>query len=169
MTDKITQAELKARLDYDPETGIFVWRETFCGAALKGWPAGRPGTGRAAGYIRITINRREYKAHRLAWLWMTGEWPARQIDHRNTIGTDNRWSNLRACTQSQNKANAKAYKTSKTGIKGVSLHSATGKWHATIQVNKKTIYLGRFTEINDAARAYQQAADKYFGEFSRPA
>lgn len=168
MTDKITQERLKERVSYNPETGIFVWRETFSGTCREGWPAGRPSTGRAAGYLRITIDAREYKAHRLAWLWMTGEWPAKQIDHRNGDGSDNRWSNLRACSQSQNKGNSKVYKNSKTGIKGVSLHSATGKWHAVIQVNKKSIYLGRFTEIDDAVEAYRQASEKYFGEFSRP-
>lgn len=168
MREVITLDRIKQRLDYDPETGIFVWLDTLGGKCLKGWPAGRMGTGKAAGYLRITVYGREYKAHRLAWFWMTGEWPENQIDHINGNPSDNRWSNLRLATQNQNKQNSGVYKNSKSGVKGVSWHLATGMWRAVIQVNRKQVYLGRFEDINDAARAYQQAAEKHFGTFSRP-
>lgn len=163
----LTLERLKARLIYNPETGIFVWTETFSGTCRQGWPAGRMGTGKSANYLRITVDGREYRAHRLAWLWMTGEWPISQIDHINGRGDDNRWSNLRSATQSQNKANSPVYRNSKSGIKGISWNASSRKWNASIQVNKKLIHLGRFADINDAAKAYKLAAEKYFGSFSR--
>lgn len=165
MSKAISWERLKERLDYDPETGIFVWRETLGGHCRKGWPAGRMGTGKAANYLRVTVDGREYKASRLAWFWMTGEWPAHQVDHIND--QSNRWSNLRLATQSQNKANSRVYKNSKSGIKGVSWNASSKKWNASIQVDGILHHLGRFENINDAALAYKIAAEKYFGEFSR--
>lgn len=167
MSEPISWERLKERLDYFPETGVFVWRETFGGTCRKGWPAGRPGTGKASGYTRITVDLREYKAHRLAWLWMTGEWPVGQIDHINGRGTDNCWSNLRLATQSQNKGNSRVYKNNMSGVKGVSWNKEVRKWNAVIQVDGTSHQLGRFKNFDDAARAYKLAAEKHFGEFSR--
>jgi HNH endonuclease len=165
----ITVERLKERVSYDLDTGVFVWIETLGGKCRKGWPAGRLGTGKASGYVRITIDGREYKVHRLAWLWMTGEWPIEQIDHRNGNPSDNRWVNLRLATQSQNKANSGAYRNSKSGVKGVSWNKLARKWNSAIQVDGKQIHLGRFEKIEDALAAYQIAAKGNFGEFSRTA
>ena len=79
---EITQAELRRRLDYDPETGVFTWRITVNSRAIAGETAG---TKNGLGYHQLTLDRKIYLAHRLAWLYMTGEWPKDQIDHRNTM------------------------------------------------------------------------------------
>jgi HNH endonuclease/AP2 domain len=158
---------LKQRVSYNPETGVLVWRETLSGMCREGWPAGRLGTGKAAGYVRVTIDNREYKAHRLVWLYMTGEWPSKQIDHINGNPSDNRWCNLRLATQSQNKANSRVYKSNKSGFKGVSWNKSSKRWNATIQVNKRQIHLGRYHDINDAVAAYRKAAEEHFGSFHR--
>ncbi len=162
-----TLEEIKARVEYNPKTGVFVWKQTLGGKCRKGYPAGRMGTGKAAGYMRVTIGGREYKAHRLAWLFMKGEWPTQQIDHINGLPHDNRWANLRLATQSQNKANGKPYKNNTSGFKGVSWNKQAAKWQASLQANKKLIYLGRYVNIADAIDAYNKAAERYFGDYHR--
>jgi len=167
MNTELTLERLKERLDYSPETGIFVWRETFSGMCRKGWPAGRQGTGKAAGYMRINVDGVEYKAHRLAWFYVTGEWPKGQLDHINMVGTDNRLANLRECTQSQNKANSRVYKNSKSGVKGVTWRKDRNCWQACIQKDGKQKHLGFFGDINSAASAYKKAAEAMYGDFHR--
>ena len=159
--------KIEDRISYNPETGVFVWKQTLSGFCRQGKPAGRMGTGRASGYMRITLAGREYKAHRLAWFIMTGEWPNKQIDHINGVPHDNRWSNLRLATQSQNKANGPAYKNSKSGFRGVTWDKRVNRWFAAIQVNGKQKFLGRFVNIADAVDAYQKAAKEHFGGYSR--
>jgi len=164
---ELTVEFLKSRVTYDPETGIFVWCNGY-GGVREGFPAAKPCSGeRAKGYSRVVIDSREYKAHRLAWFYMTGEWPPDQIDHVNGIGSDNRWVNLRLANQSQNKANSRAYINSKSQIKGVIWSARDQIWLATIHVNGKQVYLGRFTDVREAAKAYRKAAEEYFGAFSR--
>jgi HNH endonuclease len=165
----LTHTELKSLLSYDPEAGVFVWLTTRGGRCRQGCIAGRRGTGKASGYIRLNVNGREYKAHRLAWFYMTGEWPPEQIDHRNMDGTDNRWVNLRLATQSQNKANSRVYANSKSGFKGVTWRADHKKWQSTISANKKQRHLGYFERVEDAVKAYRTAADELFGEYHRPA
>jgi hypothetical protein len=163
----LTLEFLKSRVEYDPAHGVFLWRNGY-GGRISGGLAGRKTTPhRDGGYWRVTIDNREYKAHRLAWFYMTGEWPSPEIDHINGDGLDNRWSNLRLATKSQNKANNRRYKNNKSGFKGVSWSVEAQKWHATIQVKGKQIYLGRFTDIREAAEAYRKAAAEHHGAFSR--
>jgi hypothetical protein len=88
-----------------------------------------------------------------------------EVDHRNRNGLDNRRGNLRACTDSQNQANRKAFgKGSK--FKGVWFEKQSGKWRSQIMVNRRAIRLGRFDEEEKAARAYDAAAREHFGEFA---
>ncbi|KXJ56550.1 MAG: hypothetical protein AXW12_00525 [Thalassospira sp. Nap_22] len=158
----ITQEELKAILSYDQETGAFTWLSAH-GPMPKGMTAG---TLNKTGYIHIQINGRRYGAHRLAWLWMTGEWPKRQIDHRNNIRNDNRWTNLRKATKSQNCANSLTYKTNTTGFRGVSWHQRDQVYIAAIggRVNRR--HIGTFRSKEDAARAYDEVAKDIFGDFA---
>lgn len=157
----ITEGRLKEVLSYDPDTGLFVWLVT-----RRGLKAGSIAGGlRPDGYVRICVDGRLYYAHRLAFLFMEGRWPAHVIDHANGNPSDNRWANLRAATQSQNLANAA--KQDLHRYKGTSFQKEKGKWRATIQVNRKQRSLGLFDSELEAHKAYCDAAELYFGEFAR--
>lgn len=116
----LTQTRLKELLSYDPETGIFTWVKTVSNRAPAGKTAGADGHG----YRDIRLYGRLYKAHRLAWLYMTGDWPLDQIDHINGTRSDNRWVNLRAATLTENNRNIGTQVNSTTGYKGVSKHGS---------------------------------------------
>ena len=155
---------VKSRLSYDPNTGIFVWKNSGSPVQRRcGMAAGSS----VNGYVRIVLEKRSYAAHRLAWLVMTGKWPSDLVDHKNMIPSDNRWSNLREASNSQNLANASAHKNNISGLKGVYSRKRFKKWVAQIKVGGKAKYLGSFENKEDAAAAYFNAAKKYHGEFAR--
>jgi len=151
---------------YDPETGVFTRRVTRRGGGIAGSVAGSP---HGAGYLRISIDRRDYLCHRLAWFYMTGEDVPEgyEIDHKNLHRADNRWDNIRLATPSQNKCNA--IRKGRLLPKGVSLHAATGRYFAQISIKGKPIFLGRFDSPFDAAKAYVFAANDIHGQFARVA
>ncbi len=153
----LTQAELRELLDYDPETGVFRWKKIIYSASRVrvGEVAGFKATG---GYMELRIARAYWKAHRVAWFWVHGEWPPALIDHINHDIQDNRICNLRLATILQNRQNLKRYKSNKSGYKGVYWHSGNNKWAAHISVNGKRTYLGGFEQIEDAAAEYARAA-----------
>jgi hypothetical protein len=155
----ITAERLREALHYDPETGSFTWRINR--RAIRAGNAA--GTKKSNGYIQIRIDQKTYLAHRLAWLYMTGDWPPHTIDHSNTDVSDNRFRNLREATQSQNNGNANLTKKNTSGRKGVSWKKSRGKWVASIHQK----HIGIFENLDDAAKAYAKAAQEYFGEFAR--
>ncbi len=110
------------------------------------------------GYLTVQINGKNYKAHRVVWAMVNGYWPKHYIDHINGIRTDNRISNLREATHSQNLCNCKHYSNNKSGMKGVSFHRGTGKWVAQITVNGTPKYLGLFEKKEDASLKYLEYA-----------
>jgi hypothetical protein len=153
----LTQAEIKELLRYDPTRGVFTWLV----AAGKRVKAGSvAGTLLSDGYCRIQIKGKRYKAHRLAWLYVHGQWPSNQIDHRNRIRDDNRIGNLREATTMQNAMNRS---TNTSGVPGVSWYRGMCKWQAQIWVGQKPKHLGYFANIEDAAEARRMAELKYFG------
>lgn len=160
----ITHQRLKEVLHYDPETGIFTWLMFRGGKATAGIRAGRT---HYRGYRYIKVKQVAYAEHRLAWLYMIGKMPADQIDHINGDKADNRFSNLREATNSQNHMNRPVRSDSRSQAKGVKWLPANKKWTARIQVGNKRIYLGFFTTMEEAAEAYRRGAEKYFGEFAR--
>lgn len=151
----ITQSELKDILHYDQGTGVFTWIKNSIVA----------GTVEKKGYIAIKINRKSYKAHRLAWLYIYGNFPKEQIDHLNGIKNDNCINNLREATASENMLNRKQFKNSSAEFKGISFHKKQQKWTAKIQINKQRIWLGSFYSASEAAIAYKNAAIKLHGNF----
>jgi hypothetical protein len=117
------------------------------------------------GYIRIAIDYKYYLAHRLAWLYVYGEWPSGRLDHRDLDRANNRIANLRPATDMQNCANAKRRVDNSTGFKGVSTRQ--GRYIAQINRDGRRICLGRFDTPEAAHEAYKAAALKHFGEFAR--
>jgi len=161
---ELTAKRLREVLHYDPETGVFTWAVTLSQRAIAGSVAGSV---HASGYRYIGIDGQRYPAQRLAWLYMTGEWPSDLVDHENLTPGDDRWSNLREATRAQNAWNAPCHRDNTTGFKGVYWHKAAGKWMAQIKANGRLVYLGLFTDINAAAAAYAGAAHRFHGEFAR--
>lgn len=160
----ITADDLRGLLDYDSHTGIFTWRTSPSRNIKIGDVAGGV---QNRGYCRIRIHRRDYLAHRLAWLHVYGKWPPSEIDHSNGDKTDNRISNLRVATHSQNLANIRPHRDNACGVKGVRWHKRDRKWVAQIRVAGRERHLGNFECLRDAAEAYERAAIKYFQHFAR--
>jgi hypothetical protein len=161
--NRLTQKELKEILNYNPETGIFTWIIDANSSVRSGDLAG---TIVKRGYVTIGIRCKDMRAHRLAWLYMTGEWPKGQVDHINESKNDNRWSNLRIATSSQNRMNIGLRSDNTSGYKGVSWNKGSRKWICTIGINGKTKYLGLYLDVKEAHNAYKKASLKYHGEFS---
>ena len=119
------------------------------------------------GYLVIMIARKTYKAHRLAWLYVNGAWPAGQIDHINGVKSDNRICNLREATNAQNAVNTGVIKTNTSGLKGVSYSSSHRKFRAQIMRGGRNRTIGLFDSAQAAHEAYAKAATECFGEFAR--
>lgn len=164
----LTAARLRAVLSYDPATGVFARLVDANNRCKAGSKVGTPGTN---GYVLISVDSKRYKAHRLAWLYMTGEWPAQLIDHANGTTSDNSWVNLREATRSQNGANSKVSrsKAKASPYKGVYLDRKLNKWMAQVSPNGKRITIGRFSTPEQARDAYNDKAREVFGEFARAA
>jgi hypothetical protein len=154
----MNQYQLKKILRYHPSTG-HIYRLKTISNRVRGSIAG---TVWKNGYRVITIDRKHYKAHRLIWFYMTGKWP-HIVDHINLDKTDNRWCNLRECTQAQNQYNSKA--RNKLGVKGVEIDGRQFRAKATF--NKKFYHLGLFPTLEEAANAYKQFARNHHGEYAR--
>ena len=159
---RLNATRLREVLAYDPETGIFTWIIKPGNLPLVG---ARAGWREKDGSARIMVDRHRYFSHRLAWLWMTGEWPPSLIDHKDTDRSNNRWKNLRLATQSQNLGNSKRPRNNMSGFKGV--RRVNGRWHARIKVGYVEKHLGYFDTPEDAHAAYCAAAKQHFGEFAR--
>lgn len=160
-------------LNYDPDTGIFVWKSRPASMfpderAAKIWNtrfAGKQaGRLKQSGYSEISIHSVKYYSHRLAFLLMEGEWPSGDVDHVNQDKADNRWANLRHATRSQNNANRGKQINNSSGYKGVTFHR--GKWRAKIKHGGHHIDLGRYESKEQASHAYIAAANKMYGEFA---
>lgn len=152
--------ELRDLLTYDPDEGEFRWRSDGLGKRKAGAIAGSAGKRG----VTITINHRNHSAHRLAWLYMTGKWPECIIDHIDCDPLNNKWSNLRQATHSQNSCNIRG--RSASGFKGV-YRSSKNTWRATIAVNGQSYRVGNFRTREEAANARQVFAERLHGEFAR--
>jgi hypothetical protein len=158
----LTAAVLRDALHYDSETGQFTWKSPRPKIRV-GEVAGKIGT---HGYRLICLNRKSYGAHRLAWLYVTGDWPEAEIDHINHDRLDNSFANLRSASRVQNLGNKIRQSNNKSGIKGVFREKRRNKWIAEIRRGSTRLYLGQYDDINHAAEAYRVAASKLYGEFA---
>lgn len=161
----LTAEGLRQVVSYDPETGDFI--------AIIRRPPVEPGQpcGRidSRGYRIVWIARRPYRAHRLAWLYMTGDWPQQEVDHKNLVKDDNRWANLRLATTAENQRNTGLRRDNTSGLKGACWIRSTGSWQSYIRVNGRQLHLGYFATKEEAHAAYVAAAREHFGEFARAA
>lgn len=159
-------ARVRELLDYDPKSGLLTWKSDRSNIR-----AGTEAGCRKRTYILVSIDDCVYRAHQIIWLWVTGEWPANFIDHRDLDKKNNRWTNLRLANKSQNMANRGPQVNTSSGLKGAHRYRAGEKygkpWQAGIQVMGRSIHLGHFRTAEEAHAAYCAAAQKHFGEFAR--
>lgn len=156
--NNLTAQHLREILDYDPETGNLTSRVNR-GTIKIGQ---RLGSAHNKGYLLIGIDGKKYLSHRIAWLWMTGQWPKDSVDHMNGEKTDNRWSNLRDIPQSINVQNQhRAHRHARSNLLGATWHSRDKVWTAQININGKRCHLGSFSTDVEAHEAYMKAKSKY--------
>ncbi|HCI1792470.1 TPA: HNH endonuclease [Pseudomonas aeruginosa] len=160
MSETLTQERLKELLSYDAATGEFTWMVRKGSRALPGAAAG---SNDGQGYVRIAIDGCRYRAHRLAWLYCYGKWPAAQVDHLNHRRDDNRLSNLREVSHSENQRNASLCRRNTSGELGISLEISRQKWRVLISIDGtgKRKHIGYFSSIEDARSARDEAYERH--------
>lgn len=154
----ITQERLKKLLDYDPLTGVFTWKVSKSKSIRIGRIAGFINF---FGYRMISIDNKQYREHRLAWLYIYGEFPQHGTDHVNHVRNDNRISNLRDVKQSENVRNAEMRKDNTSGITGVSWDKRDNKWHAQIKVDRRSTCIYSGDDFFEACCRRKSAEIKY--------
>lgn len=147
----ITQKEALDLFDYCPDTGVLLWKKS-------GKIAGNISV--SDGYISVYCRGRNYKAHRIAWLIMYGEWPI-QVDHVDHNRINNKISNLRNVSQTENSRNMRLRRRNTSGHVGVCWHKKGNKWMAYIHLAGKFKSLGLFSDISDAVAARNKASENY--------
>lgn len=167
---ELTQSYLKTILHYDPDTGCFTWLPRPSGSFKRyrqfltwnlRFSGKEAGSVDALGYVRLGINGRRHKAHRLAFVYMAGAFPDTEIDHINGDKRDNRFANLRAVSRSVNQKNAAIRKDNISGCTGVSWGKLTCKWVVRITSAGRTYKLGEYADLGDAVEARKAAEIKY--------
>jgi hypothetical protein len=152
----ITAEDLAKVVSYDQKTGDFTRVST-------GNVVGEPDR---KGYLIFVVTGIAVRAHRAAWLYMTGKWPEGEIDHINGVTSDNRFSNLRECSHQQNNHNQPIRKNNTSGVKGVYWNSAAKKWDARVCLNYKIHNGGLFDSLEEASAAVRSLRERLHGEFA---
>ncbi len=157
--DLLTAELVRELLDYNPDTGVLTWRRralhwfatdrayAIWNTRFAGAPAG--GAKNATGYKEVRIFYRCFLAHRVMWLWMTGEWPPGEIDHIDHDRANNAWLNLRAVSTAENLKNASRRRDNTSGVTGVCWHANVGKW----MVRVGRTYIGVYASFDEAVAA----------------
>lgn len=152
MTTALQIERLRALYRYEPATGNFIrliaigHHDTHRAGKISGCVC------KKSGYVLLRIDGTLYRAHRLAWLYMTGEWPVNDVDHENRVRSDNRWANLRPATRAQNLQN-RITSRGRAGLLGVRTRSS-GRFNASITVDGRTHDLGWFSDPHTAHATY---------------
>ena len=154
----LSALDVRELLLYDEVSGQFTWRHTMGGKARAGTVAGSRDS---KGYTQIKVNGRLHLAHRLAWLYVHGEWPKGHLDHIDRNQTNNAIGNLRPCSHAENHQNTGVRSDNTSGATGVSFNAKSGKWLAYINVNGKRVRLGLFASLGAAVLARATAKRKH--------
>ena len=170
-----TQVHLQEWFDYDPETGIFVWRKEPC--QIGSMLGNIAGSIRENGYVTLSVpGFGQYRAHLMAWIYVHGlTIGGAEIDHEDTNPSNNAIGNLRLATPTQQQQNRKVQSNNRSGLKGAYYHACHKgkKWRSQIKIDengvKRLIFLGYFHTAQEAHEAYGRAALTYFGNFARTA
>lgn len=154
----LTADRLKELFSYSPETGLFtrrvrVGQTGYAGVVMP--PSDK-------GYVRFPVDGCHYFAHRLAWLYMTEEWPAHEVDHEDRDRSNNRWKNLRAATPKQNRENIGEQRNNTSGHRGIHWLKATSKWCARISHHGRRIALGCYLDKAEAIEVRDLAETMLF-------
>lgn len=158
---KPTQARLKELFSYARSTGLFTRLTSYKG---KNFEAGEiAGCLSDKGYVMISVDGKQYRAHHLAWVYVHGIWPVK-LDHKNRKRADNRFRNLRESTQQQQLWNQSKRACNTSGVKGVCFDKATGMWMAQFR-NGSIKYKKRFPSKQQAKVAYDAVAKLSAKEF----
>ncbi len=158
----LTQERVRELFDYNPETGVVVWKKkssTRATAARIGKRAGS--TSAHSGYRSLCVDGKYYPEHRVIFVYMTGKMPGQQVDHINGVKDDNRWCNLRQATHSENQRNKKRSKKNTSGRTGVYYRKNRNTWVALIWVDRKLIGLGSYKTKREAIIARVKGEKKY--------
>ena len=149
MKPDLTQARLKELLHYDPETGHFTWLAARNNFVPKG---ARAGCQHPSGYRYIKLFHKSRSEHRLAFLYMVGVFPPKEVDHINRVKSDNRWSNLRPATRVDNMSNLGVAKNNTSGHRGVYWYSRDGRW--AVRFRKR--HVGYYDTFEEAVIAVEK-------------
>lgn len=145
-------------LEYNEKTGIFIWKKSRGGSAIKGNIAGY----NREGYIIINLQKKNYSAHRLAWLYTYGEWPEQYIDHIDRNKSNNAISNLRDVSPSENMQNMSNISNNSTGYTGVYYDKSRNKYVVQVKIDKKTKTIGRYVTLDEAILIRAEYVKKYY-------
>ena len=162
MAEATLVTRLRDILNYDPDTGVFTRKMRTAQRHQVGDRADFIiASGAQKGYYRVTVDSVRYMAHRLAWLYVYGVWPTKDIDHWDTDRGNNRIRNLRDVTNQVNRENMRNPRSdNSTGFLGVVLNKPNGKYRARIQVGKKGRHIGLYKTAEEAHVAYVIAKRK---------
>ncbi len=149
---KIDQETLKSLLHYNPDTGIFTWLVSPSIQVKAGMIAGKKDR---QGYVHISVANECHRAHRLAFLYMTGSLPVNHVDHIDHVRDNNAFSNLRDVTEAENFKNLGLSKRNTSGVNGVTWNKSSKRWQAYGRVSNKYKYIGVYKTIEEAAAARQ--------------
>lgn len=158
----LTQEQIKRVLHYNKDSGVFTWLQPVAKRIAIGDVAGNHDR---KGYVRIRFKGVLYHAHRLAWLYVYGEYPVVDIDHVDCNKSNNSIKNLRLATKSDNATNRPLQINNTSGVKGVRWHKRDRVWTASFVFRRKTVYVGSFSSKESAEIAIKRARELTGSEF----